>query len=103
MTTADLPIAIDTKRLADFCRDRGIRSLSLFGSALRDDFDPERSDLDVFAEFEPGALRGVGLGYFTFAEELGVILGHKVDFCSQLHPLFGERVQREAVRLYERS
>jgi predicted nucleotidyltransferase len=103
MTTADLPIAIDIRRVADFCRDRGIHSLSLFGSVLRDDFDPERSDVDVLAEFEPGALRGVGLGYFTFADELGAILGHRVDFCSQLHPSFGQRVQRETVKLYERS
>ena len=103
MTTADLPIAINRESIARFCGERGIRSLSLFGSVLRDDFDPKRSDVDVLAEFEPGALRGVGLGYFTFAEELGVILGHKVDFCSQLHPSLGERVRREAVKVYEQS
>lgn len=101
MTTADLPIAIDPERIAGFCRERGIRSLSLFGSVLRGDFDPERSDVDVLAEFAPGALHGVGLRYFAFAEELGAILGHKVDFCSQLHPSLGERVHREAVKLYE--
>ena len=28
--------------------------LSLFGSVLRDDFDPQRSEVDVVAEFEPG-------------------------------------------------
>jgi hypothetical protein len=33
--------------------------MHLFGSALRDDFDPSRSDLDLLVEFqpiEPGAL-----------------------------------------------
>ena len=75
MTTADLPIAIDRDLIARFCRERGIRSLSLFGSVLRDDFDPARSDIDVLAEFAPGALRGVGLRYFGFGEELGAILG----------------------------
>ena len=103
MTTADIPIALDRELIARFCRDRGIRSLSLFGSVLRDDFDPERSDVDVLAEFAPGALRGVGLRYFTFAEELGAILSQKVDFCSRLHPSLGERVHREAVKLYEQS
>lgn len=101
MTTADLSIAIDYERIARFCRERGIRSLALFGSVLRDDFDPARSDLDVLAEFEAGALRGVGLQYFGFAEELGAILGHRVDFCSQLHPALREHVEREAVNLYE--
>ena len=101
MTTADLPIAIDAERVARFCRERGIRSLSLFGSVLRRDFAPDRSDVDVFAEFAPGALRGVGLHYFGFAEELGAILGHKVDFCAQLHPALRDRVERDAVKLYE--
>jgi predicted nucleotidyltransferase len=66
MTTADLPIVIDAELIARFCRERGIRALSLFGSVLRDDFDPARSDIDVLAEFAPGALRGVGLRYFSF-------------------------------------
>lgn len=102
MRTADLPIEIDRERIARFCSERGIRSLSLFGSALRDGFEPSRSDVDVLAEFEPGALRGIGLNYFGFADELGEILGHRVDFCSQLHPALRERVEREAVKLYER-
>lgn len=103
MTTAHLPIAIDRRRIARFCQDRGIRSLALFGSVLRDDFDPARSDIDVLAEFAPGALRGVGLRYFDFAEELGAILGHKVDFSSQLHPALRERVRRDALVVYEQA
>jgi predicted nucleotidyltransferase len=102
MTTADIPIAVDRERIARFCIERGIRTLSLFGSALRDDFRPGQSDLDVLAEFEPGALRGIGLSYFGFADELGAILGHRVDFCSQLHPALRARVRQDAVKLYER-
>jgi len=55
----------------------------------------------MLAEFEPGALRGVGLNYFGFVDELGAILGHRVDLCSQLHPALREQVEREAVKLYE--
>ncbi len=103
MNTADLPIAIDRDVIAQFCRERGIRSLSLFGSVLRKDFDPARSDVDVLAEFAPGALRGVGLRYFAFAEDLSSILGHKVDFCAQLHPAFRADVERKSIKLYEQS
>ena len=103
MTTADIPIAIDRERIARFCIERGIRTLSLFGSVLRDDFRPHQSNLDVLAEFDPGALRGVGLSYFGFADELGAILGHRVDFCSQLHPALRARVRQDAVKLYERT
>ena len=31
---------------------------------VRGDFDPASSDVDVLAEFEPGALTGVGFRYF---------------------------------------
>ena len=101
MTSAELPIVIDHELIAHFCRERGIRALSLFGSVLRDDFDPNTSDVDVLAEFAPGALRGMGLRYFGFAEELGKILGHRVDFCSQLHPVFRKLVGREGVKVYQ--
>jgi predicted nucleotidyltransferase len=101
MSVADLPITIDRAKLADFCRERGIRKLSLFGSVLRDDFDPARSDVDVLAEFAPGALDGVGLRYFGYGDEPSAILGHKVDFCSKLNKYIEATVRREAVTLYE--
>ena len=77
MSAAELPIPIDREQVARFCRARGIRRLSLFGSVLRADFDPARSDVDVLAEFEPGALQGVGFRYFGYGEELGAIVGRR--------------------------
>ena len=103
MRTAALPITPDRDAIARFCQERGIRSLSLFGSVLRDDFDPERSDVDVLAEFAPGALKGIGLRYFDFAEELSAIVGHKVDFSSQLDPLIRARISGDLVTIYEQS
>ncbi|MGH7969260.1 MAG: nucleotidyltransferase family protein [Limisphaerales bacterium] len=47
VSIAELPIEIDRERVAEFCRARGIRKLSLFGSVLRDDFDPQRSDVET--------------------------------------------------------
>ena len=46
---------IEQKReqLAELCRQHRVQRLALFGSALREDFDPERSDLDFLVEFEP--------------------------------------------------
>ena len=82
-TLDELPIKIDREKIAAFCRERGIQKMSLFGSVVRDDFDPERSDVDVLAEFRPGALNGVGLDYFGYGDELAEIMGHRVDFCSK--------------------
>jgi hypothetical protein len=37
--------------LQDLCRRHGVARLALFDSALRDDFDPDTSDLDLAVEF----------------------------------------------------
>jgi len=103
MSVAELPIPIDREKVADFCRARGIRRLSLFGSVLRDDFDPTRSDVDVLADFELGALDGVGFRYFGYSDELAAIFGRRVDFCSRLNPHIEAAVRREALPIYERA
>ncbi|MBT3482784.1 MAG: nucleotidyltransferase [Opitutales bacterium] len=103
MTVAELPVQIEPDKIAAFCQAHGIRRLSLFGSVLRDDFDPDRSDVDVLAEFIPGALNGVGFRYMRFWEELSEILGRKVDFCSRLNPYIEPNVRAEAVEIYEQA
>src|SRR5580658_8326929 len=95
MSIAELPIQINREQIARFCEERGIRKLSFFGSVLRNDFDPEQSDVDVLAEFEPGVLKHVGFQYFGYGEELSAIIGSKVDFCSRLHPLILARIKHE--------
>ena len=103
MSVAELPIEIDREQIARFCRERGIRKLSLFGSVLRPDFDPQASDVDVLAEFEPGVLKSVGFQYFGYGKELAALIGSKVDFCSRLHPLIFDRVKDQLFPLYERA
>lgn len=71
-----LHIEIPKERIAEFCRRRHIRRLSLFGSVLREDFGPE-SDVDVLVEFEPSQMPG--FAFFEMEEELSEILGRKVD------------------------
>jgi len=41
------------EEIAELCRKHHVRRLAVFGSAVRDDFDPARSDVDVLVEFEP--------------------------------------------------
>lgn len=98
-----LPIRVDKDAVAAFCRARGIRKLSLFGSVIREDFDPGRSDIDVLAEFEPGVRPG--LKFFGYGEELAAILGTRVDFNTRewLSKHFRDQVLGEAVTLYEQA
>jgi len=72
-----LPIDIPKKEIEIFCRKHHIRKLSIFGSALRDDFTPE-SDVDVLVEFEPGQV----VGFFRLSGielELSHLMRRTVD------------------------
>ena len=91
---------IDREKIAEFCRRRHIRKLSLFGSVLRDDFTPD-SDVDVLVEFEPGHVPG--LRFFAMERELSAILGRKVDLNTPgfLSRYFREQVLREAEVQYD--
>jgi predicted nucleotidyltransferase len=44
---------ISNKKIIKFCKDNYIKKLSLFGSALTENFNPE-SDIDLLVEFEDG-------------------------------------------------
>ena len=101
MTVTELPIRIDREKIAVFCRGRGIRRLSLFGSVLRDDFDPARSDVDVLVEFVPG--QAPGWEFFVWHEDLEAILGCKVDLFSGLNKWIEPLVRQEALALYEQT
>lgn len=85
--------------IADFCRRNGIARMSLFGSILRDDFTPE-SDVDVLVEFEPG--RTPGLRFFTMQDDLGTLIGRRVDLNTPmcLSRYFRDEVLDEARVLY---
>lgn len=95
-------IEIPKEKLADFCRRNRIRRLSLFGSALRDDFGPE-SDVDVLVEFEQGAR--IGLRFFEMELELAEIVGEKVELHTPgfLSKYFRDKVLAEAEVRYEQT
>ena len=88
-------VSIPKDKIADFCRRRHIRRLSLFGSVLTDDFGPD-SDVDVLIEFEPG--HTPGYEFFAMEAELAGIIGRKVDLNTPqfLSRYFRDRVLAEA-------
>jgi predicted nucleotidyltransferase len=69
-------ISLPENLINEFCRKHHIRRLSLFGSVVRDDFEPS-SDVDVLVEFDPGHVPG--LEFFAMESELGGLLGHRVE------------------------
>jgi predicted nucleotidyltransferase len=87
------------EEIASFCRRNHIRRLAFFGSVLRAGFRND-SDIDVLVEFEPGHVPG--FAFFGLEDELGLLLGHKVDLHTpaSLSDHFRDRVLREAEPAY---
>jgi uncharacterized protein len=87
-------------QIEEICRKYHVRELSLFGSALRDDFRPD-SDYDLLVEFEPDAPIGlIGLG--NMEGELEDLLGRKVDLVPKegLKPRIRDNVLNTAEPVY---
>ena len=93
-------IVIPEAEIAELCRRYQVRQLSLFGSAVRDDFGPE-SDIDVLVEFEPEARVGF-LTLSRMARELSALLGRPVDLVPRngLKPAIREEVLKQEQVIY---
>jgi predicted nucleotidyltransferase len=65
--------------IADDCRQHQVLRIHLFGSALRDDFDPSRTDLDLLVEFQPIEPSALVKAYFGLERQLAAITGKLVD------------------------
>lgn len=90
-------ISISKERLAPFCRERGIRWLAVFGSALRTDFRPD-SDVDVLVRFRPERTPGL-LGMARIEREMSELFGQrKIDLRTpeDLSQYFRQKVLAEA-------
>lgn len=71
-------VVLDREALAAVCRARGVSRLRVFGSALTERFDPERSDIDFLVEFAP-EVSDLFDAYFGLKEDLEELLGRPVD------------------------
>ena len=97
---AEPKIEIPEGKIAEFCRRHRVRSLSLFGSVLREDFDSD-SDVDVLVEFEPDAQVGF-IAMSRMQREFSALLGRPVDLVPRegLKPIIREAVLSSAEELY---
>jgi predicted nucleotidyltransferase len=92
-------LAISDEQLGILCSRYYIKTLSVFGSILRSDYD-DVSDIDILVEFEPG--HTPGLAFFAIEEELTILLGKRVDLHTPgfLSSYFRDHVLDKAERLY---
>jgi predicted nucleotidyltransferase len=82
--------------IAGLCRRHGVRKLEVFGSILRGDFDPDRSDIDVLVEFEAYAA-GSFSNFLDLKESLQTLFGRSVDLI-ELHAVRNRRLRHHIER-----
>ena len=95
---------IEGKRteLEALCRQYGIVKLDIFGSAVTDAFDPERSDIDFIVDLG-GYERGVAKRFLRFADALEALFGRSVDVITEpslRNPYFVDEVNETRTPLY---
>src|SRR5271166_2594416 len=96
-------IGLKREQIAELCRRHRVRRLALFGAAVGEDFDPERSDLYFLVEFEPLPPGTYADTYFGLLEALQQLFGRPVDLVDDSaikNPYFRESVERSQALLY---
>jgi predicted nucleotidyltransferase len=96
---------IEQKReqLADLCRQHHVQRLALFGSALREDFDPEHSDLDFLVEFQSLPVGTYADTYFGLIDALESLFERRVDLVeagSVRNPYIRREIEAHQETLY---
>jgi len=93
-------VSIPIAALESICKRYRVFELSIFGSALRDDFRPD-SDIDLLVQFEPSAQIGF-LALAALQRELSELAGRKVDLIPKagLKPLIRDSILSSARVLY---
>jgi uncharacterized protein len=89
--------------VAALCRLHHVKRLSIFGSAVRSDFNPHRSDIDFRVEFDEMPVESYAENYFALREALAGLFGRKVDLISAKNirnPYFRHEVESTQVAVY---
>lgn len=96
---------LESKRdaIVEVCARYGVKRLDAFGSALRDDFNPAESDVDLLVEFalmEPYARVD---SYFGMLDELRALLNREIDLVmvgAVKNPYIARDIERTRQLLY---
>jgi predicted nucleotidyltransferase len=96
-------IATRQEEIADLCRKHHVRRLNVFGSAVRDDFDPELSDIDLRVEFDALPAVPYSDNYFALRDACIGLFGRELDLLSSptiRNPYFKKELEASQVLLY---
>lgn len=89
--------------LVGLCRKYFVSRLEVFGSAARDDFDPQRSDLDFLVEFDNVTSGRRFSAFFELKRALSELFHRRVDLVEPgaiSNPYFNRRVNEARKLVY---
>ena len=89
--------------IVEACKRHGATRLDAFGSALRDEFRPGRSDVDLLVELDSMEPYARVDAYFGLLEDLRAILGEQVDLVisgAVKNPYIAREIARTKELLY---
>ena len=95
------PINEYKDKIQKICRNNGVKRLELVGSAGREDFQINRSDVDVLVEFEGN--ERLFDRYFELKKQLEESLGRKVDviqYGAVKNPFVRRSIEQNKVHIY---
>ena len=97
------PVPDKLDRLRDLCREHRVKSLWLFGSAVREDFEAGRSDVDAIVEFEGMDYHERADRYYALRDAMAELFGRPVDLIEEdaiTNPYFRAEVDRSRVLIH---
>ena len=96
-------IAAHRTEIEALCRRFHVKRLEAFGSIVRDDFDPERSDADFLVELDKEASESLFSDYMDLKFALEDLLGRSVDLVMPdaiTNPYFRAAIQADRTLLF---
>ena len=95
-------LKIYASEIARHCKTHKVKSLYVFGSALKDNFNKD-SDIDMSVDFENIAVEDYADNYFNFKFALQDVLNRPVDLLEEKaikNPYFKKSINHQRQLLY---
>jgi uncharacterized protein len=94
------------KDFIDLCKNHRVKQIYAFGSSVSDDFDPEKSDIDLLVEIdEPDPIER-GEKILSLWDKLEVFFKRKVDLLTNpniRNPYLKQSIDETKVLIYDAS
>ena len=89
--------------IIELCRKHCVARLAVFGSSVRDDFDPQHSDVDLLVAFQQIDELAYADNFFALLHSLDDLFARKVDLVTDkyvLNPYLRKTIEADKVELY---